>query len=116
MNKGIVASSNAFDNESYTFAVLDDITVPVSNNEAIFNNTVIYEGIYLTSTFTVNSFDPDQRFILENSGIDASTIRVVVKPSQSSTVTRKYIQADSLFDVTGESAVYFLQEVEVERY
>ena len=116
LNKGIVASSNAFDNESYTFAVLDDITVPVSNNEAIFNNTVIYEGIYLTSTFTVNSFDPDQRFILENSGIDASTIRVVVKPSQSSTVTRKYIEADSLFDVTGESPVYFLQEVEGERY
>ena len=91
LNKGIVASSNAFDNESYTFAVLDDITVKVSNNEAVFSNTAIYEGIYLTSTFTVNSFDPDQRFILENSGIDVSTIRVVVKPSQSSTVTRKYI-------------------------
>ena len=116
LNKGIVASSNSFDNESYTFAILDDITVPVSNNEAIFSNTAIYEGIYLTSTFTVNSFDPDQRFILENSGIDISTVRVVVKPSQSSTVTRKYIQADSLFDVTGESPVYFLQEVEGERY
>ena len=116
LNKGIVASSNSFDNESYTFAVLDDITVPVSNNEAVFSNIAIYEGIYLTSTFTVNSFDPDQRFILENSGIDASTIRVVVKPSQSSTVTRKYIEADSLFDVTGESPVYFLQEVEGERY
>ena len=116
LNKGIVASSNAFDNESYTFAVLDDITVQVSNNEAVFSNTAIYEGIYLTSTFTVNSFDPDQRFILENSGIDVSTIRVVVKPSQSSTVTRKYIEADSLFDVTGESPVYFLQEVEGERY
>jgi hypothetical protein len=116
LNKGIVASSNSFDNESYTFAILDDITVPVSNNEAVFNNTAIYEGIYLTSTFTVNSFDPDQRFILENSGIDISTVRVVVKPSQSSTVTRKYIQADSLFDVTGESPIYFLQEVDGERY
>ena len=116
LNKGIVASSNAFANESYTFAILDDITVPVSDNTASFDNVAIYEGIYLTSTFTVNSFDPDQRFILENSGIDASTIRVVVKPSQSSTVTRKYIEADSLFDVTGESPVYFLQEVEGERY
>ena len=116
LNKGIVASSNSFANESYTFAILDDITVPVSNNEAVFNNTAIYEGIYLTSTFTVNSFDPDQRFILENSGIDISTVRVVVKPSQSSTVTRKYIQSDSLFDVTGESPIYFLQEVEGERY
>ena len=116
LNKGIVASSNAFANESYTFAILDDITVPVSNNEASFDNIAIYEGIYLTSTFTVNSFDPDQRFILENSGIDLSTLRVVVKPSESSTVTRKYVKADSLFEVNSESPVYFCQEVEGERY
>ena len=116
LNKGIVASSNSFANESYTFAILDDITVPVSDNTASFDNIAIYEGIYLTSTFTVNSFDPDQRFILENSGIDLSTLRVVVKPSQSSTVTRKYIQSDSLFDITSESPVYFVQEVEGERY
>ncbi len=116
LNKGIVASSNSFANESYTFAILDDITVPVSDNTASFDNVAIYEGIYLTSTFTVNSFDPDQRFILENSGIDLSTLRVVVKPSQSSTVTRKYIQSDSLFDITSESPVYFVQEVEGERY
>jgi hypothetical protein len=116
LNKGIVASSNSFANESYTFAILDDITVPVSNNEAVFDNVAIYEGVYLTSTFTVNSFDPNQRFILDNGGIDLSTVRVVVKPSESSTVTRKYTQADSLFEVNGESAVYFVQEVEGERY
>jgi uncharacterized membrane protein YgcG len=116
LNKGLVASSNSFANESYTFAILDDITVPVSDNTASFDKVAIYEGIYLTSTFTVNSFDPDQRFILENSGIDLSTLRVIVKPSQSSTVTRKYIQSDSLFDVTSESPVYFVQEVEGERY
>ena len=116
LNKGIVASSNSFANESYTFAILDDVTVPVSNNEAIFDNVAIYEGVYLTSTFTVNSFDPNQRFILENSGIDLSTLRVVVKPSESSTVTRKYIKANSLFEVNGTSPVYFCQEVEGERY
>jgi uncharacterized membrane protein YgcG len=116
LNKGLVASSNTFANESYTFAILDDITVPVSDNEASFDNVAIYEGIYLTETFTVNSFDPDQRFILKNSGIDLSTLRVVVKPSESSTVTRKYIQSDSLFNITSESPVYFVHEVEGERY
>jgi len=116
LNKGLVASSNSFVNESYTFAILDNITVPVSDNTASFDNVAIYEGIYLTETFIVNSFDPDQRFILKNSGIDLSTLRVVVKPSESSTVTRKYIQSDSLFNITGESPVYFIQEIEGERY
>ena len=116
LNKGIVASSADFNNESYTFAILDDITVPVSNNEAVFNDIAVQEGVYITSTFTVNSFDPNQRFILENSGIDISTIRVIVKPSESSTVTRKYSQSESLFDINSDSPVYFIQEIESERY
>ncbi len=116
LNKGIVAASADFNNESYTFAILDDITVPVSNNEAVFNDIAVQEGVYITSTFTVNSFDPDQRFILENSGIDISTIRVIVKPSESSTVTRKYSQSESLFDINSDSPVYFIQEIEGERY
>ena len=102
LNKGLVASTAAFGIQSYTFATMDDITVPVSDNEAIFNNVPIYEGLYLTNTFTVNSFDPNQRFILPNAGVDVSTMRVVVKPSQTSTVTRKYTQADSLFGIHGE--------------
>ena len=116
LNKGIVVSSADFNNESYTFAILDDITVPVSNNEAIFNDIPIQEGVYITSTFTVNSFDPDQRFILENAGIDISTMRVIVKPSETSTVTRKYSQSESLFDINSDSPVYFIQEIEGERY
>ncbi len=116
LNRGLIATSNTFANESYTFAVLDDITVPVSDNLAVFENVAIYEGNYLRDTFTVNSFEPDQRFILNNSGIDLATLRVVVKPSQSSTVTRKYIQSDSLFEITSESPVYFVREIEGERY
>ena len=116
LNKGIVASSSDFNNESYTFAILDDITVPVSNDEAVFNDIPIQEGVYITSTFTVNSFDPDQRFILENAGIDISTMRVIVKPSEASTVTRKYSQSESLFDINSDSPVYFIQEIEGERY
>jgi hypothetical protein len=116
LNKGLVATTQAFGSQSYTFALLDNVTVPVSNNEASFNNVPIYEGLYLTQSFTVNSFDPNQRFILSNAGIDVSTLRVVVKPSQGSTVSRKYTQSESLFGVDGESAIYFLQEVEGERY
>ena len=116
LNKGLAVSTASFGNQSYTFALLDDVTVPVSDNEASFQNVPVYEGLYLTQSFTVNSFDPNQRFILSNAGIDISTLRVVVKPSQESTVSRKYTQADSLFGIDGDSAVYFVQEVEGERY
>ena len=116
LKKGVVAASNSFNGESYTFASLDDVTVPVSDNEAIFEDVLIHEGIYLTKTFTVDSFDPDQRFILPNTNIDIATLRVNVRPSKLSSVSRKYTQSNSLFEVNSESAVFFVQEIDGERY
>lgn len=116
LNKGNVCSSVVFGSENYIFTILDDKTVPVVNNIALFEDIDIYEGTYVTTSFTVDSFDPNQRFILPNSGIDISSIRVFVKPTQLSDISRKYIQANSLFNVTSESPVFFVQEIDDERY
>ena len=129
LNKGIVATTTAFANESYTFVSLDDVTKPVKNNRAVFNNLQFIEGTYITTNFTVDSYDPNQRFILPNSGIDTTTIRVIVKPSKASNTSRIYHQTgsvtitggtyttnQSLFEVDSESPVYWMQEIEGERY
>lgn len=116
LGKGVACSTLAFGNQSYTFSILDDITVPVVDNIASFNNIDVYEGTYITTNFTVDSFNPDQRFILPNSQIDTSSIRVIVKPNAFSDVSRKYRQADSLFNITPESPIFFVQEIEDERY
>jgi hypothetical protein len=116
LNKGIVATSQGFGGENYTFSIMEDITVPVENNIATFSNIDVYEGTYVTSEFSYNTFDPNQRYVLGNSNIDISTINVTWKPSALSSVKRKYRRADSLFEVTGESPVYWVQEIEDERY
>ena len=116
LNKGLVCTTNTFNNESFTFAILDDITVSVNQNVANFENVEITEGIYITTNFTVNSFDPNQRFILPNSNIDTDSIRVTVRPSQLSNTSRKYRKSESLFEIDGESPIYFCQEIENERY
>ena len=43
-------------------------------------------------------------------------MRVVVKESETSTVQRIFKQFDSLFEVSNNSPVYFLQEIDGERY
>ena len=118
LKAGIVCiTANSFNNNSFTFSIPNDITVPVrSDGIAEFNNVEIYEGTYVTQDFTVSSRSPDQRFILDNPGIDTSLIQVVVKDSESSTVTRTYKKYGSLFDIKSDSAVYFLQEVENQNY
>ena len=112
LKAGIVALSNKqFNGTSYVFSIIDDITVPVeSTGVAFFNNVNIYEGTYVTQNWTVSSRNPNQRYYLTNSGIDTSRLKVVVRESEQSTVSRTYAQFSSLVGVTPTSTIYYLQE------
>ena len=117
LKKGIVAaSSGSFGNQSFVFSILDDITVPVFNGIATFDNINVHEGIVLTNNFVYSSRNPNQRYILPNPGIDTDLISVSVKNNEQSSIVQKYTFQDSLFDVDKDSRVYFLQEIEDERY
>ena len=117
LKKGPIAStSGAFGNQSFVFSILEDITVPVINNIASFDNVQIYEGILITNNFTYNSFNPNQKYILQNIGIDTDLISVTVKNNEQATTSVKYVKQDSLFGIIDSSKVYFIQEIEDERY
>ena len=119
IKKGTVCtSSSSFGNTSYTFAIPSDVTAPVVNGIALFENIQIYEGTFLTSNFTVEAENPapPQRYILDNANIDTSTISVLVRDTQSSTSSKKFNLSDSLLEVTSTSRVFFLQEIEDQRY
>ena len=117
LRKGtIAASQGVFGTGSGSFCILDDITVPVVNKIASFNNIPIYEGTVVEKNFTYSARNPQQKFILPNVGIDTELIRVGVKNNSSSTATVKYSLQDNLFYIGSESKVYFLQEVSDERY
>ena len=117
LKKGPIASTEgAFGGSSFIFSILEDITVPVNDGIAYFDDILISEGTLLTSNFTFSGRNPNQKFILPNSGIDTALISVSVKGNQQSTASAKYTTQDSLLDVTSTSKVYFLQEIENERY
>jgi len=119
LKKGIVSTSaSTFGTESYSFCIPSDITVPVVDGIATFADVEIYEGTFLTSNFTVSSLNPapPTKYNLENANIDTSTLEVQVRPTQASTTSKKYIFSDTLIEVTSSSCVYFLQEIEDQRY
>ncbi len=117
LRKGtVVASQGVFGTGSGSFCILDDITVPVVNKIASFNNIPIYEGAVVEKNFTYSDRNPQQKFILPNIGIDTELIRVSVRNNSSATATVKYSLQDNLFYIGSESKVYFLQEVSDERY
>ena len=113
----VVLTSASFANISFTFCILDDITVPVdSTGFAVFDDIDVFEGTFLTQQYIVSSRLPNQKFLLPNPGIDTDSIRVVVRDSSLSNVKRKYSQYDSLIDANKDTPLYFLRETEGETY
>jgi len=117
-----VGSSN---DTSYVFSVPETITTVTtqtsdSNGNIVsstgsFNNIVIYQGTYLSKSFTVDG-SLDQRFILENSFIDTSTIKVYVKGASDTGLGREYRKVDNILNITDISETYLIQETTDERY
>lgn len=100
---------------NYIFSIPETITTSIVNNVATFNNIEVYEGTFLTSQFVVNG-SIDQRFILDNSFIDTSTLTVNVKIAGDTTTGREYFHAENILNIDRNSEIYFLQEIKDEKY
>ena len=109
---GFVAS---FNNKIYQFVTPVDVKAQVVNDVATFSDVLLKEGTQVVNRFTVNSSNKTQRFILDNPNIDASTIQVEVFPDGSS-FSEPYFLSDNILDVTPSSKIFFLNEVEDQRY
>tara|TARA_B100000965_G_scaffold280302_1_gene238120 strand:- start:46814 stop:48610 length:1797 start_codon:yes stop_codon:yes gene_type:complete len=104
-----------YDNNIYQYVVLDDFKAQVANDTATFTNVPVKEGTSLTNTFTIDASQKSQRFVLDNQNIDTNTIRVKVFPGGGS-FSEPYLIADNILGVDGASKVFFLDEIEDERY
>ena len=115
LNAGVVCNGSG-SNTNYIFCIPESITVPVVNGFASFDNIEIFEGNFVSQSFTVDTSLFNQKYILDNSFIDTSTIKVKVKASSESTSRVTYKQIDNIVGVTSTSNSYLLQEIEDERY
>ena len=104
-----------YDNVIYNYVVTSDVKAQVINDVATFVNVPIREGTVLSSTFIVNTSSNSQRFILDNTSIDSNTVKVTVYPG-GGTFNEPYLLADNILGVDGTSKVFFLDEIEDERY
>ena len=104
----------AVDNTSYTFSIPSDVSANVIDGVASFELD-IFQGTYLTKTFTVDG-TTSQRFILDNSFIDTSTITVYVKGTGDTGLGKEYSVVENIIDIDSTSEIYLLQEVKDEKY
>ena len=110
---------------SYVFSIPETITTTTTqatdangniiSSTGLFSNIVVYQGTYLTKTYTVNG-SLDQRFLIDNSFIDTSTLKVYVKGAADTGLGVEYRKVDNIINITDISETYLIQEVTDERY
>ena len=112
LKAGIVCTGSANDS-TYTFAIPEDVSANVVNGTASFNNINVFQGIFLTKQFLYDG-SLDQRFVLNNSFIDTSTIKVYI--GKENTRGIEYSVSENIFDIDKNSRIFFINEVQDEKY
>ena len=104
-----------YDGSLYRYVLKEDMKVSVANSVATFTDIPIYEGSQVVNRTVVNT-NASQRFIIDNSGVDINTLNVRVFQSANSSIFKDYKSANNILDIGASDEVYFVSEIEDEKY
>jgi len=114
LKPGLVCVGEANDT-TYRFSTVEPHTASLINGGATFNNIEVLQGTLLEKRFQINT-SKDQRYILSNSDIDANTIKVYVSGPADTGIGREYAKIDNILSINKNSEIFFIQEVQDEKY
>ena len=117
LNAGIFSTGSSNDT-SFVFSTIEDIQgkIEIENGVkvAYFDNIPIYQGTLLKKSFVYDG-SLDQKFILNNSSIDATTILVYISDFENQKGFR-YSPVENISNITKDSRIYFVREIQDEKY
>ena len=108
--------TTTINNQNYNFFTISDLTQSRVSNVLTFSNVDLYEGDLITTRYTVDTSNIDQKYIIPSTDVDTTTLKVTVQNSSTDATTTVYTLNEDITQVTGTSNVYFLQEVDNGQY
>ena len=106
------AFTTSVDGTDYQFVTTADVTASNTGSAVPFDGVKIYEGSYITTKYTADSTDVEQKFLLRDANADTSTLTVKIQTSASDTTTTTYTKATDITQLSADSTVYYLQETD----
>ena len=104
--------TTTYDGTTYNFVTANDIQKFKFGNSVNYDSIFVYEGTYVTTRYTADTSNLEQTFLLRDNRADTTTLTVKVQNSSSDSTTTTYTKATDITQLTSDSTVYFLQEVE----
>jgi len=119
VTSAVIAQYTSFNgrigSNAYTFSTNAAITGLSSNSTINFSNVQIYEGELVVDAYLIDYSNTAQRFIISNANVDTSGLSVIISEDNGAS-NIEYLLAPSLFGLSGNSHVYFLQASENNQY
>jgi hypothetical protein len=110
----LAASANG---KNFKFILRDPLELDVrGKNSVVFPNVELVEGSDFSITYTVDTSNEHQRFFIPNSFVDAESIRAFVISDPTTNIEDEYVRKTSIVDVTAESKIFFVEEVQDQKY
>lgn len=100
---------------NYSFTTNESQTTTLNANGQFVVTTKVYEGSFVTDSFTFSAANTNQRFVLSNPTVDTRSITVTVVEDNGAVAT-VYNRASSFLGQNGTSKIYFLQAAENSQY
>lgn len=109
--------TTTIDGKTYTFITLKSfIAEPIGNDQYKAESVELYEGKLTAENYLVDVSNNDQRFLIRNKNADMDTLKVIVQASRADATQEFYQQVEDANILTNEDKVYFLDEVEDEKF
>ena len=120
LSAGLVCIGDT-NNTSFIFSTSENWSSPIKSINGVYSaefaNIQVKQGTLLTKEF-IKEASLDQKFVLDNFGIDTSTIKVYIDDTtdQDDGLGVEYSLVDNIINVDSSSEIYLLQEVQDEKY
>lgn len=101
--------------DSFTFSTDQDIVLLSNTTTFTASNVAIFEGTYSEDAFIMDTSNTVQRFVLSDQNIDTTSLGVIVSENSGINVY-SYEVKSSLYDVSANTAMCFLQAAEDDKY
>jgi len=107
---------SSVNNTNYNFYTTEDIVttygIPTAGKYT-FENVAITEGTPLSFRYVVSE---GQQYFIPNVNVDLSTLKIQVQESALSSVYNTYNKGDNILGITATSKVFFIKEIENQKY
>lgn len=108
--------SSVVDGVTYYFVNLEPITIFPSNGIYSTDSITLTEGIITTESYVYDVNNPNQKFLLNNSEADISTLVVKTELSSTNATSQGWTRSDQIVNLNRESYAYYIKETDDGKY